>query len=162
MQNQDESGRSMIEMLGVLSIMGVIVYGAVAGINFGLDMYKLNATYREVDELAQSIVDLSSWTTDYSHLTAKRICDNDAYPTCSCTGGNCTLTNEWGGGVTVAKYGQFFQITYKQIPEAACERLRAETGFQHVCVKQNEITCGSSSTITFYARGSDKCNIPTP
>ena len=64
MKNQDESGRSMIEMLGVLGIMGVIMYGAVAGINFGIDVYRVNATYREIDELSKSIIDLSSWPND--------------------------------------------------------------------------------------------------
>ena len=58
---KNESGRTMLEMLGVLAIMGVIMYGAIAGIGFGVDMYKINATFNDVEELSQGVIDLFSW-----------------------------------------------------------------------------------------------------
>ncbi|MBP5343911.1 MAG: hypothetical protein J6Y85_02410 [Alphaproteobacteria bacterium] len=166
MQNQDESGRSMIEMLGVLSIMGVIMYGAVAGINFGIDMYKINATYNEVEELAQSIVDLYSWAKSYEGLSptptkaSKVICENDAYPTCNSSGD--TMTNQWGGNVTVASIedGANFEITYSGVPDVALERLKTETGFKTVCVDKDNTSCsgGGNNCLHFYSRGSSECN----
>ena len=160
MQNQDESGRSMIEMLAVLSIMGVIMYGAIAGINFGIDMYKINATYNEVEELAQSIVDLYSWNkqTPYSNLNIKTVCDNDAYPTCS--NDNQTMTNQWGGRVIVGKRddGNSFAIVYNSVPSIACERLRTEPGFQNICVDKTTSCNQSSNELTFFLRGDPGCN----
>ena len=37
-----ESGRSMVEMLGVLAIVGVISIGGVAGYNYGMNRYRTN------------------------------------------------------------------------------------------------------------------------
>ena len=162
MHNQDESGRSMVEMLGVLSIMGVIMYGAVAGINFGIDMYKINATYNEVEELAQSIVDLYSWSKTYKALSNKIICENDIYPL-PC-GGSYTLTNEWGGNVCVGPIteGTEFQITYTYVPYIACERLKTQE-FRNVII-QNALECqdGGSNTITFCSTGTPKNDCTTP
>ena len=157
MQNRNESGRSMIEMLGVLSIMGVIMYGAVAGINFGIDMYKINATLTEVEELAQAIVDIYSWNRDsgYDRLNEDVICANDAYP---CI--NSHMTNQWGGGVGVGCLGTdctAFQIEYEHVPEIACERLKTEPSFQNVCVDSTGTCSGADNTLTFYSRGSEKC-----
>ena len=39
-----ESGRSMVEMLGVLAIIGVLSIGAVAGYKFAITKYKANET----------------------------------------------------------------------------------------------------------------------
>ena len=162
MQNQDESGRSMIEMLGVLGIMGVIVYGAVSGINYGIDVYKINATYHEIDELAQAIIDLSSWRDDYIDLGTNPslfICKNDAFP---CTEGN-EMKNQWNGDVEVEMILQdgkrtAFKITYNDVPEAVCNKLKDEAGFQHVCVNKTETTCSGDVNISFYSRSSDKCS----
>jgi len=157
MQNCNESGRSMIEMLGVLSIMGVIMYGAVAGINFGIDMYKINATLTEVEELAQGIVDIYSWNRDstYNKLTTDIVCANDAYP---CINNN--MTNQWGGGVGLGCASadcSDFQIVYEHVPEIACERLKTEPSFQNVCVEPSGTCSGGENSITFYSRGSEKC-----
>ena len=39
-----DTGRSMIEMLGVLAIMGVLSIGGIAGYNYALTKYKANET----------------------------------------------------------------------------------------------------------------------
>ncbi|MDY6407878.1 MAG: hypothetical protein SPL08_04175 [Pseudomonadota bacterium] len=38
----DEVGRSMVEMLGVLAIVGVISIGGIAGYNYGINKYRAN------------------------------------------------------------------------------------------------------------------------
>ena len=62
---KNESGRTMLEMLGVLAIMGIITYGAIAGINYGMSSYKINQTYSEVQDIVQGVEDLYSWTKGY-------------------------------------------------------------------------------------------------
>ena len=61
----NQSGRTMLEMLGVLGIMGIITYGAIAGINYGMSSYKINQTYSEVQDIIQGVEDLYSWSKLY-------------------------------------------------------------------------------------------------
>ena len=48
MINKTESGRSMIEMLGVLAIIGVLSVGGLAGYNMAMGRVRVN---RVIDEL---------------------------------------------------------------------------------------------------------------
>ena len=53
-----QSGRSMVEMLGTLAIIGVLSVGGIAGYSYGMDKYRANRTMydvnvRAVDVLAQ-------------------------------------------------------------------------------------------------------------
>ena len=45
---QFESGRSMVEMLGTLAIIGVLSIGGIAGYSYGIDKHKANETLQEV------------------------------------------------------------------------------------------------------------------
>ena len=45
---QYESGRSMVEMLGTLAIIGVLSIGGIAGYKYGMDKYKANQTINDV------------------------------------------------------------------------------------------------------------------
>ena len=42
MKNINESGRSMVEMLGVLSIIGVLSIGGIAGYSMAMNRYRAN------------------------------------------------------------------------------------------------------------------------
>ncbi|MBR4927529.1 MAG: hypothetical protein IKY98_04295 [Alphaproteobacteria bacterium] len=53
-----ESGRSMVEMLGVLAVVGVLSIGGIMGYSYGMDKYRANQTMQEItlrgiDVLAQ-------------------------------------------------------------------------------------------------------------
>ena len=83
----EESGRTMLEMLGVLAIMGIITYGAIAGINYGMTSYKINQTYNEVQDIVQGVQDLYSWSKGYDATNlVKASVENDA---CQSLEGNC-------------------------------------------------------------------------
>ena len=58
MINKNQSGRTMMEMLGVLAIIGVITYGAISGINSGMTSYKINQTYIEVSNIISGMQDI--------------------------------------------------------------------------------------------------------
>ena len=119
---ENESGRTMLEMLGVLAIMGVIMYGAIAGINFGLEMYKINATYNEIQELSKGIVDLYSWNRSYNGLNTNIVCENDISDACTSTN---QLFSKWHGEIAVNSYDsdRKFQIIYRRIDMLPCGRL---------------------------------------
>ena len=47
-----ESGRSLVEMLGVLAIMGILTIGGIAGFNYAMNKQRANATVNYVNQLA--------------------------------------------------------------------------------------------------------------
>ena len=69
---QYESGRSMVEMLGTLAIVGVLSVGGIAGYSYGMDKYRANTIIndimlRAIDVNAQfdstGDANLSEWPT---------------------------------------------------------------------------------------------------
>lgn len=55
-----QSGRSMVEMLGVLAIIGVLSAGALAGFNKAMFKHKMNQTIVEVNNIFQRWQELDS------------------------------------------------------------------------------------------------------
>ena len=51
-QLTSESGRSMVEMLGVLAIVGVLSIGGVAGYQYAMNKHRANTILYEVSEMA--------------------------------------------------------------------------------------------------------------
>ncbi len=64
-----ESGRSMIEMLGVLAIIGVLSIGAIAGYSKAMEKHKLNKTIEEIDTIIQNAKTLCSGRSDICSTT---------------------------------------------------------------------------------------------
>lgn len=124
----DESGRTMLEMLGVLGIMGIIMYGAVAGINYGMSTYKINQIYNEVQEAVQSIQDIYSWQRGYPEsFDLETLCQNDVFVRCD--GG--TPKNVYENNISVEGIGSCsssicssFKVSYAGIDEDICYRLK--------------------------------------
>ncbi|MCP4393068.1 MAG: type II secretion system protein [Alphaproteobacteria bacterium] len=46
-----QSGRSMVEMLGVLAIVGVLSIGALSGYSTAMEKYKINLAVQEIKEI---------------------------------------------------------------------------------------------------------------
>lgn len=158
MHRQDESGRSMIEILGVIAIMGVIMYGAVAGIGFGIEMYKINEAHTEIEELSKAVVDMGDFLGSYSFLGAREhaseiLCANDAFPICK----ENQMIGQWGGTVTVDRicddHGACtnFKITYRSISRGSCQRLIEDMLFAYVhpIVPANKESCAGSNDMEF-------------
>lgn len=55
MKKTNQQGRSMIEMLGVLSIIGVLTLGGIAGYKYAMIRYRANETIDEVNRWAIAI-----------------------------------------------------------------------------------------------------------
>ena len=61
--SQNESGRSMVEMLGVLAIAGVLTIGGVAGYNMAITKHRVNELHeflRRTTVLTQSLPSLTA------------------------------------------------------------------------------------------------------
>lgn len=63
-----ESGRSMVEMLGVLAIMGVITVGAVGMISVATNSQKRNTVNDDVMQIVSGVRQLLGQYDDYSHI----------------------------------------------------------------------------------------------
>ncbi len=68
-----ESGRSMIEMLGVLAIMGVITVGAIGMISAGMRTQKLTTVNDEVVQMVTMVRNLHGEFDDFSGLNSATI-----------------------------------------------------------------------------------------
>ncbi len=100
-----ESGRSMIEMLGVLAIIGVLSVGGIAGYSKAMNKFKTNKVADNVSMIVTNIRTLYAQQSTYDGLTNKTavemgVVPNELYtttPTDATTG----LTNAFLGSVVI-------------------------------------------------------------
>ena len=139
-----QSGRSMIEMLGVLAIIGVLSVGGIAGYSKAMMKFKVNKTVDQVTQIATNIRTLFGGQRDYSKLTDQVIVKGLLMPDEMMTAATSTVAadtagtyaaplyeNAWGMPVLVAgsqpkvKAGdnKSFIITYTDVPIEACLEL---------------------------------------
>ena len=64
----DESGRSMVELIGVLSVMGMITAGAFALIHSGQASRRISRADDDVSNIAMNIRALMAESDDFSNL----------------------------------------------------------------------------------------------
>lgn len=123
----NESGRSMIEMLGVLAIIGILSIGGIAGYSKAMGKHRVNKTIDQVTQIVSSTRSLF-----YGHKTYAALDDNTAdlvnkahlFPD---ELGDGTSTNPFGGSVTLKAAdkknqndNKAFSITYTSVPEESC------------------------------------------
>ena len=141
-----QSGRSMVEMLGVLAVIGVLSIGGIAGYSYGMDKYRANQTIndislRTVDLLTQASqgrteLSLAEWdkeTTIYDFA-------NPAY-----VEGENLIAFDVG--------------TTKKMPQSVCQMVfdgLSNTAVQidiNDSVATSQDNCGNDNTMTFYFEG---------
>ena len=67
-KNSTQSGRSMIEMLGVLAIVGVLSVGGIAGYSKAMTKFKINKTADQISHTLANIQTLYAQQTTYEGL----------------------------------------------------------------------------------------------
>lgn len=132
MMKYNENGRSMVEMLGVLAIIGVLSVGGIAGYSKAMNKYKINKTTDQVSMLVANIRTLFSSQGNYKDLTNAQaikfgVVPNDMYTP---TLGNAEITeikNAFNGQVYIAASGgradgdnEAFVIVYSGLSSEAC------------------------------------------
>ena len=136
MKKFNEQGRSMVEMLGVLAIIGVLSVGGIAGYSKAMNKYKINKTTDQVSMLVANIRTLFSTQGNYDGLGNGQavkfgIVPNDMYDSKSATSTNLTssfsITNAFGGAVfirpaTLSENNDkgAFIIEYNKLSTEAC------------------------------------------
>ena len=158
-QKVNELGRTMLEMIGVLAIMGLIVYGAIIGIGFGVDMYKVTATYNDIEEISQTVTDLYSWGGSYDGNIGQVLCQKGVAPL-EC---NSEIPSRWTQSrLEINGMGNYFQIVLNKISKGACSRL-SKMEYQNLCVAADgkgdpELDCdqtGDTNRLVLYSFDED-------
>ena len=106
-----QSGRSMIEMLGVLAIIGVLSVGGIAGYSKAMQKYRINKTIEQITLIAGNV--RAFWGPQKNYIGVG--CDSHPYGTCEASGcyghsgvdahGNPTHTNN---GCPIVKKAKIF------------------------------------------------------
>ena len=132
MKHFNENGRSMVEMLGVLAIIGVLSVGGIAGYSKAMNKYKINKTTDQVSMLVANIRTLFSSQGNYEDLDNANAIKFGVVPEDMIkTGSNNAqiLSNAFGGEVTieaaparsnVTDAEDAFVITYEGLSAEAC------------------------------------------
>lgn len=149
---QNESGRTMLEMLGVLAVMGIIMYGAISGIGFGVSMYKINATYNQLEEISQGLTDLYSWSKSYPEKGEDMITAVCSNAVTECNDSNTYILDEYGG-ISIIQHdgGAGYQITIKGLTELACGRLKTMS-YANMTVDGDCASTASGYTLNLISR----------
>jgi Tfp pilus assembly protein PilE len=119
-----QSGRSMIEMLGVLAIIGVLSVGGLAGYNLAMSRVRTN---KVMDELQLATVNIrtavpNSVYTDISSIAQSMKLLNDLNSALAVfgTGATATVSGAKSSGGTV--YDRF-SVNLSKIPVDLCRRI---------------------------------------
>ena len=130
----NESGRSMIEMLGVLAIIGVLSVGGIAGYSKAMSKYRVNKTVDQISHIAANTRILYGSQTSYAGLDSstedgKAIINKAKLFPQEMGDGTAAkpYTNAFQGSVSIKYSKRFagdtnkaFVLTYSGIPEEAC------------------------------------------
>jgi len=125
-----QSGRSMIEMLGVLAIVGVLSAGGIAGYSMAMQSYKTTSLIDKVNLISQRV--RTTYKGSYGNNTAIVSTDNN-----TCTGtlidaGKISANdavNPFGGCITVSGISANFTVTASSVPAESCvDLMTAEWG----------------------------------
>ena len=136
MKHINENGRSMVEMLGVLAIIGVLSVGGIAGYSKAMNKYKINKTTDQVSMLVANIRTLFSSQGNYEGLnnaSAIRfgVVPNDMYTgTPAADASSYAIKNAFNDDVTIkssaartadkTKAVEAFTIVYEGLSSEAC------------------------------------------
>jgi type II secretory pathway pseudopilin PulG len=147
----------MVEMLGVLAIIGVLSVGGIAGYSKAMNKYKINKTTDQVSMLVANIRTLFSTQGNYKDLKNSQaknfgVVPNDMYTSTS----DEVITNAFNGAVTIisapARQGDSlagqedaFIIQYRGLSEEAC-----------VTIATGDWGSGQASGLIAIAAGVDK------
>ena len=125
-----QSGRSMIEMLGVLAIVGVLSMGGLAGFSKMMTQYKINATMQQINIISAKLSALGSQVSSYGGLDNANAIKLGVVPAEALPDSGSDLRNPFDGTITIfgsnllqnggAQDNQAYVIQYTGLPSDAC------------------------------------------
>ena len=131
--HSQESGRSMVEMLGVLAIIGVLSVGGIAGYSQAMSRFKVTKTIDQIQQMVTNIRTLYGSQKNYVGINKNSTMYSvGVFTDENCTEGSTCATpiNPYGGTITLkvlkddaGRNSRAFAIAYDGLPSDACTRL---------------------------------------
>lgn len=145
----NESGRSLIEMLGVISLIAVITVSGMSVVSLIHTKYRVATIQSEVEEIVRGVFDLFSFHRTLKNISdiQKTICENDILPR-DCFGNK--WKNEFGGDIEVTLTDtEKIKIEYTNIPDKVSRLLMCQIEWASVVPSTPDMEtgcrCGKSS-----------------
>ena len=126
LSRNDQGGRSMVEMLGVLAIIGVLSVGGISGYSKAMAKYKLTKVQDQITMLLMNIRTAYATSPSYTGLSAASVASYNLAPTEMVGADKASLYSAFGGAVDVAFTGAsatYFYITLHNLGKEACRTL---------------------------------------
>ncbi len=150
----EQSGRSMVEMLGVLAIIGVLSVGGISGYSKAMAKYKLTKAQDQMAMILINIRTAFASAPSYAGLSNSNailmnIIPGDMLPS-GIGKASGSVKNAFGGGVTlgVAASNTQFTIKFDGLGKEACASLASSDwgsdGLVSILVNKTTHTYGSS------------------
>ncbi len=111
-----QCGRSMIEMLGVLAIIGVLSVGGIAGYSKAMMQFKINKTKQQITEIITNVRTLYINQKDFNGLFSRGTSISNEIIS------NDSIDNAFGNEIAIdsSYLDNAFHITYYALPKEAC------------------------------------------
>lgn len=129
LEKNEQTGRSMVEMLGVLAIIGVLSVGGIAGYSKAMTKFKITKTMDQVSMTVANIRTLYSGQRNYNGLATANALDMGVVPAEMEGVTVNTLVNAFQGAVTIGtvnynnQNASAFRISYENMGQEACVQL---------------------------------------
>ncbi|RQQ61031.1 type 4 pilus major pilin [Burkholderia stagnalis] len=139
-RHRKERGASLLESIAYLGVAAIVIVGAIAllgsafsSANTNRLAEELNAIQTGTKKLYMGQVNNYGSASLNANLIAARV-----FPSTLPTGANDTVSNTWGGNVTVTGAGQTFTVEYTNVPRDVCiNTLTAGGNWRRVAFGQN-------------------------
>ena len=126
--HSNESGRSMVEMLGVLAIVGVLSVGGIAGYSQAMSKFKVTKAMDQVQTIITNMRTLYASSRTYSALNAATANSVGILTSETYTGSGSKGINPFGGNIAFGIGTSFganrsFTIQYTNLTPEACVKI---------------------------------------
>ena len=140
-----ESGRSMVEMLGVLAIVGVLSVGGIAGYSQAMAKFKVTKAMDQVQTIITNMRTLYASSRKYAKISAQQaynvgILTDETFK-------NGAGFNPFGGQIIfdIAQDGRTFTVAYTKLTPEACVKIATAEWGSDESSGLMSITLGTSS-----------------
>ncbi|MBO7556531.1 MAG: hypothetical protein J6T72_03970 [Alphaproteobacteria bacterium] len=155
-----QKGRTLIEILGVLSIVAVLIAGATKLLDRAILRYKLTRVSQQVVEVQNAVAKKFVGRREYTGLTLTLLHNDHLLPS-DMRYSNNKLYHKLGGEVTVtlAADDTNYVITFKSLPKNACTELVSQNWGLDPRVTLNEMSVGTKKMRWRCETGSSSCYV---
>lgn len=138
---ENQSGRTMLEMLGVLGIMGVLSVGGIAGYGKAIDKYKTNKLIEEVSSITSNVRSIKIRTNSFNGLTNTSAIKLKVIPEEYISG--TTIKTPFTGTINIQsakciKTNKCFSMVVSNITKNACINLATQDWGKSLVVVSNQ------------------------